>query len=96
MSGPKVHIEYCGGWGYAPRYRELAHMIKAAVPGAQVHGQVGRQTSFEVKVNDQEIFSKLKTYAFPDFKDVVNIVKDVSEGGKPSTVEKTESCCVIL
>ena len=70
--------------------------LKAAVPGAQVHGQVGRRTSFEVKVNDQEIFSKLKTHAFPDFKDVVNIVKDVSEGGKPSTVERTESCCVIL
>ena len=69
--------------------------LKAAVPGAQVHGQVGRRTSFEVKVNDQEIFSKLKTHAFPDFKDVVNIVKDVSEGGKPSTVERTESCCVI-
>ena len=69
---------------------------KAAVPGAQVHGQVGRRTSFEVKVNDQEIFSKLKTHAFPDFKDVVNIVKDVSEGGKPSTVERTKSCCVIL
>ena len=70
--------------------------LKAAVPGAQIHGKVGRQTSFEVLVNGQEIYSKLKTHAFPDFRDVVSIVKDVSEGGKPSTVEKTESCCVLL
>ena len=70
--------------------------LKAAVPGAQVQGQVGRQTSFEVKVNNQEIHSKIKTMAFPNFDEVVSIVKNVSEGGDPSTVQKTQSSCVIL
>ncbi len=32
----QVEVEYCGGWGYGPRYRELADMISAEVPGTAV------------------------------------------------------------
>ena len=48
----EVSVEYCGGWGYGPRYRDLAQRIAAEVPGAEVKGFVGRRSSFEVKVND--------------------------------------------
>ena len=55
----------------------------------QVKGQVGRKKSFEILVNNQEIHSKLKTMSFPNFEEVVSIIKTVSEGGDPSTVLKT-------
>ena len=118
MSALNVDIEYCGGWGYGPRYQELAKAIKvrirtkysvisyfwrtllfyfqAEIPSAQVDGHVGRQTSFEVKVNDTEIHSKLKTMAFPDFKEVIQICHEVSKGNAPTQVTKTQSSCVIL
>lgn len=34
-----------GGWGYGPRYGELAQMIKATTPSAEIHGQVGRRSN---------------------------------------------------
>ena len=71
-------------------------IFQAHVPDAQVNGFVGRSTSFEVKVNDEEIHSKLKTMAFPSFDEVVNIVQDVSQGGSPRSVVKTQSNCIIL
>ena len=71
-------------------------IFQAHVPDAQVNGKVGRNTAFEVKVNDQEIHSKLKTMSFPSFDEVVNIVQDVSRGGNPRTVEKTQWSCIIL
>ena len=49
--------------------------MQNAVPSAQVTGFVGRRTSFEVNVNNEEIHSKLKTMAFPDFDEVVKIVQ---------------------
>lgn len=71
-------------------------IFQAHVPDAQVNGFVGRNTSFEVKVNDEEIHSKLKTMAFPSFDEVVNIVQDVSQGGNPRPVVKTQWSCIIL
>eukprot|EP00095_Tigriopus_kingsejongensis_P010331 snap_masked-scaffold998_size72096-processed-gene-0.1 protein:Tk10331 transcript:snap_masked-scaffold998_size72096-processed-gene-0.1-mRNA-1 annotation:"hypothetical protein DAPPUDRAFT_307826" len=72
-------------------------MIKADIPGAQVEGTVGRRSSFEVRVNDVEIHSKIKTMAFPDYKEVVQIVQEVSKGSQPSQVQKTQSSgCSIL
>ena len=93
-----VEIEYCGGWGYGPRYEELAALIKQKIPEAQVSGNVGRTTSFEVKVNGTLIHSKLKTMAFPDFEEVCTIVhQTASTGTEPSEVTKTHSdWCNIL
>ena len=93
-----VEIEYCGGWGYGPRYEELAALIKQKVPEALISGTVGRTTSFEVKVNDTVIHSKLSTMAFPDFDEVVAIVQETAtKGTEPSKVTKTQSnFCKIL
>ena len=35
-----------GGWGYRPRYEELARVIKAKVPQAEVTGFVGRSSKW--------------------------------------------------
>ena len=75
---------------------KIIFLLKATVPDAQVSGFVGRRTSFEVKVNSYEIHSKLQKRAFPDFKEVVEIVQNVSTGGQPKDVEKMQSNCNIL
>ena len=61
MSEIKVHIEYCGGWGYEPSAFALRDAILAGVPGSKVKCDVGRSQSFEVKVNETIIFSKFET-----------------------------------
>ena len=63
----------------------------------QVSGFVGRRTSFEVKVNDEEIHSKLKTSAFPDFDEVVQICIATVKGSPPTQVQKVhKASCNIL
>ena len=36
----KVDVEYCGAWGYEPRYDELRNEILNAFPSALVSGKV--------------------------------------------------------
>jgi len=53
--------------------------------------------SFEVTVNGQKIHSKLETNSFPNFDEVVTIVKATDEGAAPKKVTVTESAgCIIL
>lgn len=93
----KVVVEYCGGWGYGPRYQELRQKILGAVPSADITGNVGRRTSFEVTVNDIVIFSKLEKGSFPDFDMVAQSVAGVAQGEKPKMVtECQKSSCVLL
>jgi len=92
-----VEVEYCGGWGYGPRYEELARLVRQKVPGAVVTGTVGRTSSFEVKINSVLIFSKLEKGSFPDFEETVASVEAASVGEKPKMVEKLQpSKCTIL
>jgi selenoprotein W-related protein len=70
-------------------------MILAKVPEAVVDGRVGRRSSFEVKINDEIIFSKLDNGSFPDFDEIVSQVENVKSGKKIEKVTKTQSGCVI-
>lgn len=93
----EVSVEYCGEWGYAPRYMELADEIKANVPEAEVSGCVGRRSSYEVTVNGKLVYSKLEKGGFPVFKEVVQVILDCSQGNEPAEVEETEpSSCSLL
>jgi len=93
----KVEVEYCGGWGYEPRYEELARLIRARVPSADVTGRVGRTRSFEVKVNDVDVFSKLENGSFPDFEETAGCVEAAQNGEKIVPVTKVQpSWCTIL
>lgn len=95
--GVKVHIEYCGGWGYAPRYQDLRRAILAEVPTAEVIGKVGRRSSFEVTVNDKLIFSKLNLGGFPSAEDVIASVREADKGLEPKQIDTAQSPgCVIV
>ena len=61
----------------------LAKMIKEEVSAADVPGSVGRQSSFEIKINGIEVYSKLSKGKFPNFDDVVAAVKEVADGKSP-------------
>lgn len=92
-----VEIEYCGGWGYASRYRDLERQIVKKVPTAKVSGTVGRRTAFEIKVNDTVIHSKLSVGSFPDFDEVADIIDATSNGSEPTKVTKMQSSsCAIM
>ena len=50
-----------------------------------------------MKINEQLVHSKLQTMSFPDFKEVVTVVKEVSDGSAPRQVEKLQpASCVIV
>nr|AFK10625.1 selenoprotein W2a [Callorhinchus milii] len=59
-----VHVEY-GAQECGPQYRELVKSIRDHFPAVEISGEAGRSGSFEVKINDQLIFSKLETGNFP-------------------------------
>jgi len=82
MAPVVVKVEYCGAWGYRSKYERLKAQILAAVPDAQVSGVVGRKTSFEITLNGQVIYSKLKTDKFPEYEEIVALVKKEAEATK--------------
>jgi len=94
--GVTVEVEYCSGWGYGKRYEKLREDILAAFPNADVTGAKGRTTSFEIKINGREAYSKLGKGSFPDFASVVKAVERASRGLEPESIEPapSSSCTV--
>jgi len=82
MAPVVVEVEYCGAWGYGAKYERLKAQILAAVPDAKVSGGVGKKTSFEIKLNGQLIYSKLKSGDFPNNDEIVAMVKKEAEASK--------------
>lgn len=80
-----VTVEYCKGWSYAFRYQELAGLLRQ-VPGVKVTGVTGEADSFEVSVNGELIYSKLKTGQFPNNEEVTEKVRAMVP--KPKGAEK--------
>ncbi|XP_040198536.1 migration and invasion enhancer 1-like, partial [Rana temporaria] len=81
--------------GYEARYQELASEIKEHVPDAEITGGVGRMGSFEVKVNDEVIFSKLECGGFPFAKDIIEAVQRMKDGKKAEKVTRNKKACTI-
>lgn len=86
----KVHIEYCGSWGYEGRAYALRDAIRAESPDdVDVTASVGRSQSFEVTIDDELIYSKFETMGFPIEGDIVAQVKKATAG--ETTVKVTTS-----
>lgn len=91
-----IKVEYCGNWGYEPRYRELARVVKGEFPDAEVSGFVGRRSSFEIEINGQLIFSKLETGGFPYEDDIMGVIQNAADGKPLQKVTKSRAPCVIM
>jgi len=74
----------------------MASLVSAAVPAAEISGEPGRASSFEVKINDALVYSKLAAGAFPDFDDVVKAAEAVAAGGACTEIKAAESSCTLL
>ncbi len=75
----KVDVEYCRGWSYGRRYKELEKLIKGSVSDVEMNGVKGRKSCFEIKINSELVFSKLETGKFPDYQEIVALVKKSSK-----------------
>jgi len=71
-------------------------MIEKQVPGAEVVGEKGRATSFEVTIADKVCYSKLSSEAFPVFEDVVKAVEASLRGETHEIQVGKSSACNIL
>ncbi|XP_058060046.1 migration and invasion enhancer 1 [Anopheles bellator] len=76
----RVDIEYCTVCNSEPQCLQLAGLIRASVPEAEVECRTGRRGSFEVYINDTLVHSKLNSLAFPDYADVLERVRDAHNG----------------
>jgi len=71
----QMSITYCGTCNYRPIAAGLARAIEAETgvkPGLIHSPAIG---AFEVRVNDELIFSKSATGHFPDFTKIIDAVK---------------------
>ncbi|KAL7288069.1 hypothetical protein TKK_0017860 [Trichogramma kaykai] len=85
-----VNVEYCGSCGHFKQFLEMSEIIQKAVPEATVTGEEGRQASFEVQINNELVYSKLQTMAFPDFNAVSEAVQHVAQGEMPTKIKKEQ------
>ena len=70
----KVSIEYCSSWNYQPKAASLAEQLKDVfeVEAKLVSSKGG---CFEVVVDGDLVFSKLKEGRFPEPDEVVSLMK---------------------
>lgn len=61
----KVDIEFCGVCDFTRQCQELKEFLNKNVPDAKVSCNIGRRGSFEVKINETLVHSKMQTLAFP-------------------------------
>lgn len=91
----EIKVEYCGAWGYAPRFQEMKRKINAKFPDVVVSGSVGRRGSYEVVMNDHLVFSKLETGGFPYEEDIMEAINE-AEDGKPEKITRKRKECIIM
>ncbi|KAG4068637.1 hypothetical protein HA402_002328 [Bradysia odoriphaga] len=94
--GVKVDVEYCGVCNFEKQCTDLAATINTMCPDAEVTCNKGRRGSFEVRINDVLVHSKLANMAFPVNEDVGNNVIKAKDG-QPLTKVKEQPItdCVI-
>ena len=71
-----ISIEYCMQWNYEPRAFSLRDELsnKFGINSQLIESGGG---AFEVKLNDQLIFSKLNENRFPNPGEVVKFIEDL-------------------
>ncbi|KAL2746407.1 migration and invasion enhancer 1 [Vespula maculifrons] len=62
---------------YKPQFVDMVNLIEKNVPTAKV-------------INDELVYSKLQTLAFPDYEAVCETIKDVSNGEPIKKVTKQQ------
>ncbi|XP_055371490.1 migration and invasion enhancer 1 [Condylostylus longicornis] len=92
----KVDIEYCGFCNFEKQCHEISEVIKSRSPDASVNCHKGRQGAFEVKIDDELVYSKIQRVAFPDYSSVADNVQRAAEGKTLEKIQeqKINDCCL--
>lgn len=69
---------------------EQRKLILDSVPSTNVTGNIGRSSSYEVKVNGKLIFSKLKLGGFPSTEEVLRCIREAAAGEEPKELAIAE------
>lgn len=79
VSMKRLSILYCGTCNYRPIAAGLSRAIENETGIKPVLSHSQEMGAFEVSVNDELIFSKHASGRFPDFAEIVGIVKKKAE-----------------
>ena len=73
----KVHIEFCVKWNYGPEFDRVSKEIKKIVPNVNIEGNKKnpRTGSFEIMIDGNLVYSKLKTHSFPSKIEIQKLMK---------------------
>lgn len=75
---------------------ELQKFIQISAPDAKVNCIKGPQGAFEIKINDQLIYSKIRHKTYPEFDDVAENVVNVAQNKPMKKVRPTKDECTIM
>ena len=78
----KLSIEYCGTCNYRPIAASLAMAIEKAISLKPVLIHSRDMGAFEVKVDDELVFSKKEAKVFPDHAEIIELLKTWKERAK--------------
>lgn len=78
---------HSGACNFAMQCQLLRQFLLDAAPDVQVSCHQGRRGSFEVKVNDQLVHSKLSCLAFPQHESVLTQVQRAKRGEALETAQ---------
>ncbi|KAL3282788.1 hypothetical protein HHI36_005956 [Cryptolaemus montrouzieri] len=91
----QVDIEYCTECGLFNEFEKAVFLLKEKCPNVEIKGHEGRRGSFEIKMNDTLVHSRLSTLATPDYEDLCRICRNTSEGKPILSKCKTQNDCQI-
>ena len=74
-----IHIEYCGEWNYKPRALSLREELKSKFDIFRFEMIESVGGVFEVKLNDQLIFSKKNLNRFPKDNEIIEIIEGMDQ-----------------
>ena len=67
-----IHIEFCIKWNYGPDFERVSKVINSINPDATIasNSSYPRSGAFEVAINQELVFSKLKENRFPSYEEI--------------------------
>ena len=76
-----IHIEFCVKWNYGPEFDRVSSLIRSIDSSIQVSSNQmpPRSGAFEVKVDEETVFSKFEIGRFPNEAEVRGWIKEWKE-----------------
>ncbi len=76
-----INVEYCGGWGYYPKFAAAQQLLMKFFPNAKIEGhkQSSKTGDFEVTANGKLVHSKKNGEGFVTEQNVQNVVSKIKQ-----------------